>query len=81
MEKHVIGITIGDPAGIGPEIVLKALKNKELYSICKPLVIGSMEILKKTEVFVQSGLKLNTVNSPDEGKYTYGTGFQQLLNK
>ncbi len=73
LEKHVIGITIGDPAGIGPEIVLKALKNKELYSICKPLVIGSMEILKKTEVFVQSGLKLNTVNSPDEGKYTYGT--------
>ena len=35
-----IGITIGDPAGIGPEIVLKALNDGELLSICRPVIIG-----------------------------------------
>ena len=43
MNRPVIGIPIGDPAGIGPEIVLKALKNSKLYDICKPLVVGNKE--------------------------------------
>lgn len=73
MEKHVIGITMGDPAGIGPEIVLRALKNERLYSVCKPLIIGSMGVLKKAEAIIQSGLRLNVVDSPDEGEYNYGT--------
>ena len=40
MKLPVIGITMGDPAGVGPEVVLKALKHLDVYSICKPLVIG-----------------------------------------
>ena len=35
-----IGITMGDPAGVGPEVVLKALKHLDVYAICRPLVIG-----------------------------------------
>ncbi len=73
LQRQVIGITMGDPAGVGPEIVLKALRNKKIYSICKPLVIGSLETLRKTELFLQTGLKINTVNSPRNGKYDYGT--------
>ena len=35
-----IGITMGDPAGVGPEVVLKALKHLDVYAFCRPLVIG-----------------------------------------
>jgi 4-hydroxythreonine-4-phosphate dehydrogenase len=35
-----IGITMGDPAGVGPEVVLKALKHLDVYAMCRPLVIG-----------------------------------------
>ncbi|APF19297.1 4-hydroxythreonine-4-phosphate dehydrogenase PdxA [Caldithrix abyssi] len=45
--KH-IGITLGDPAGIGPEIVLKALLNHpEVYELCTPVVFGPLPVLKK----------------------------------
>jgi len=38
--KPLIGITMGDPTGIGPEVAVKALNLKEIYSICKPVIIG-----------------------------------------
>lgn len=72
MEKPVIGITMGDPAGIGPEIILKALRNSKLYTICKPLVIGCVDILKNTEEFVQSGLEFRVVCIPEEAEYEPG---------
>ena len=37
-EKLILGITMGDPAGIGPEITVKALAKKEIYDECRPLV-------------------------------------------
>jgi 4-hydroxythreonine-4-phosphate dehydrogenase len=40
-----IAITIGDPAGIGPEIVLKSLLSEEVSRICKPLIIGSRSVV------------------------------------
>lgn len=47
MSLPIIGITMGDPAGIGPEILLKALQNKDIYKICRPIVIGSFGLLQK----------------------------------
>lgn len=47
MEKPIIGITIGDPAGIGPEIVIKALSKQELYEACRPIVIGDLSLLRE----------------------------------
>ncbi len=72
MNRPVIGITIGDPAGIGPEIVLKALKNEEIYKICKPLVIGNNVILEKIEGIAKTGLSMNTISEPEEAMYSYG---------
>lgn len=40
-ELPVIGITMGDPAGIGPEIILKALRDPAVWDICTPVLIGS----------------------------------------
>jgi 4-hydroxythreonine-4-phosphate dehydrogenase len=42
-----IAVTIGDPAGIGPEITLKALQTDEVARICRPLIIGSMSVIEE----------------------------------
>ena len=43
--RPLLGITIGDPSGIGPEIILKALDEEGIYEICKPVVLGPEEVL------------------------------------
>lgn len=43
-----IGITLGDPAGIGPEIVVKALLSSEIYQICRPVVFGDRSVFRQT---------------------------------
>lgn len=43
-----IGITMGDPAGIGPEVVLKAVAEPEIRSICAPVIIGDAQLLAHT---------------------------------
>lgn len=73
MNRPIIGIPIGDPAGIGPEIVVKALRNEELYDICKPIVIGDTSVLKSIDSIVESGLEFNSVSEPEYGKFLRGT--------
>ncbi|HEY0408135.1 MAG TPA: 4-hydroxythreonine-4-phosphate dehydrogenase PdxA [Pyrinomonadaceae bacterium] len=43
-----IGITMGDPAGIGPEVVLKAVAEEEVQRICVPVIIGDAQLLAHT---------------------------------
>lgn len=47
-QKPVIAITMGDPSGIGPEIIIKALRDPDIYKKCSPIVIGSETVLKIT---------------------------------
>ena len=44
--KPIVGITMGDPAGIGPEIIAKALSQRVIFDICRPIVIGSLKVLQ-----------------------------------
>ena len=43
----IIGISMGDPAGIGPEIAAKALANPKTYEKCRPLVIGDASAMEE----------------------------------
>src|SRR4029434_5307523 len=43
-----IGITMGDPAGIGPEVVLKAVAEEEVRRVCVPVIIGDAQLLAHT---------------------------------
>lgn len=61
-----IGITMGDPAGIGPEIILKALAAEEVYRQCVPVVIGDRAALVDALRFCQLPLMLREVSSPAE---------------
>jgi 4-hydroxythreonine-4-phosphate dehydrogenase len=72
-ERAIIAIPMGDPAGIGPEITMKSLSKKEIYDVCKPLVIGDAAVLEKAIAIVGADLKINEVNSPSEGKYELGS--------
>lgn len=48
----VIGITMGDPAGIGPEIILKTFRKREILRCCIPVIIGDAGFLKKTAEYL-----------------------------
>ncbi len=69
----LIGITMGDPTGIGPEIVIKALSSAPLYSICRPLVLGDAAILEREKQLLNSGIKLNIIHSITDAAFRYGT--------
>jgi 4-hydroxythreonine-4-phosphate dehydrogenase len=43
--KPLVAISMGDPGGIGPEVCAKALERKELYDLCRPIVVGTAEIM------------------------------------
>lgn len=68
----IVGITMGDPVGIGPEIIHKALCNPSIYEICKPLVIGDYNILKDAGRAIDSSLDIHVLNNKDEGRFSYG---------
>ena len=74
--KPRIAVTMGDAAGIGPEIIVKALTYKSVYAACQPIVVGSAAILDDACLrFTADGppLKLNIVETPDQAAATHGT--------
>jgi 4-hydroxythreonine-4-phosphate dehydrogenase len=68
-----IGITMGDAAGVGPEIIMKSLDHAELYERCRPLVIGDAARLREAGRIVLSQSKVNAVDDPTDAKFTPGT--------
>lgn len=70
--KPLIAVPIGDPAGIGPEIVVKALQNKEVFSAARCIVIGDRKIIEDAIRFTNSDLKVNTVLNAKEADYREG---------
>ena len=63
MTKPLVLITSGDPLGIGPEIVVKALQNKRIQSVCTPIVIGEPHSLQRAG-FTESLAKLLPLDMP-----------------
>ncbi|MCE3223340.1 MAG: pdxA [Nitrospira sp.] len=48
IERPVLGLTMGDPAGIGPEVIAKALADRALARMCRPVVVGSRAVMERT---------------------------------
>jgi len=65
MNKPVIGITMGDPVGIGPEIVLLATSDPEIRKICRPLVIGDAGVLKQAAAITRVAMPVVQVDGPE----------------
>ena len=73
MKKPVIGIPMGDPAGIGPEIVIKALMDESVFDICKPIVIGDASVLGQIRDIIDARVEIKPVGSADEAEGVPGT--------
>ena len=72
-KRPIIAITIGDPAGIGPEVVVKALANKVLYNMCRPLVIGESATVLAATKFIEKPPSLHLVEKAAETLGKSGT--------
>ena len=64
--KNIIGITMGDPAGIGAEIVVKALNYDKIYNECIPVVYGDYEAIKDAIEFCHSNQRIYCIKKPCE---------------
>ena len=70
--RPLIGISTGDPAGIGPEVTLKALSLRNIYDIYRPLVVCDSRVMEAAAQFCMLPLKMRNVASPAEGCYEHG---------
>lgn len=72
MAKPLIAVTMGDPAGIGPEIVARTIDDKEIFNIARCIVIGDRRIMEKAIQIVGADLKIHVTDNPAEGDYSEG---------
>lgn len=67
----IIAITMGDPSGIGPEVILKALAHPEVYTLCRPLVVGSVDVFRHVaDLLHLSAVTIDSVASGQEASDT-----------
>ena len=68
-----LAITMGDPAGIGPEIIVKSLNKKENYEKCRPLVCGDAKVMQLAVDKMGTTQKINPIMAVSEAKFEFGT--------
>ncbi len=71
--KPILAITMGDPAGIGPEIIVKALSKEDTYQKCRPLVSGDAVIIELAVSQMNAGLKVHAINDVKDALFELGT--------
>lgn len=64
--KPIVAITMGDPCGIGAEIIVKALGQSNVNTLCSPLVIGDIAVMQRALETCASHMTLRSVNSPEQ---------------
>lgn len=72
MLKPILGITMGDAAGVGPEVVVKALADGKIYGTARPLVFGDAKIMERAVRIVGAPLACRSVQSAADGRYEPG---------
>ena len=72
-QKPVLGITMGDVTGIGPEIIAKVLCTREAYDLCRPVVIGSATMLRRSAKFFGESLEVRVLSDVQDASFTFGT--------
>ena len=74
MNKPIVGITMGDPAGSGPEITIKALADPEQYSYCRPIVVGDVKVMEQAKKFVgREDIVIHRCDKVSDALFTPGT--------
>lgn len=70
--RPIIGITMGDPVGVGPELICLALNRPEIYKIARPIVIGDVRIMEASRKITGTSQVIASVNVPGAGRYRPG---------
>ncbi|HTH74990.1 MAG TPA: 4-hydroxythreonine-4-phosphate dehydrogenase PdxA [Trinickia sp.] len=68
----VIGITMGDAAGVGPEIIVRSLTHEAVYRQCRPLVIGDARRLERAGAIVGANVKIRRIGEASDARYDPG---------
>ena len=70
--KPTVAVTMGDAAGIGPEIIVRAFSDPQLRTYCSPFVIGDLQHLRRAARVVESSLRFNPIADPSEATFAEG---------
>lgn len=65
MKRPVIAVTMGDPAGVGPEICLRLLRHAEIHALCIPVVFGDTEVLRRVSEQTRIPFEAPVISGPD----------------
>ena len=72
--RPIVAVTMGDPAGNGPEITVKALSDPALYERCRPIVVGDAKMIEQAKGFVNHPeIEVNPVSDVADAKFRAGT--------
>ena len=72
MNKPFVAVPIGDPAGVGPEIVVKSVASKEVFDVARTVVIGDAKVLANACKIMNVDLRINKIEKPEDGDYSEG---------
>jgi len=70
--KPILGITMGDPASIGPEVAVKALLDPKVYEVCQPVLVGEADVFEKAIGFCGLDLKINRISKIADARFEKG---------
>jgi 4-phospho-D-threonate 3-dehydrogenase / 4-phospho-D-erythronate 3-dehydrogenase len=69
----ILAITMGDPAGVGPEIIVRALARVAVHAVCRPLVVGDARIIARAAKVLHSDLAVRPVERVADAAFAVGT--------
>lgn len=72
MGKAFVAVPIGDPAGVGPEIVVKSIASKEVFDVANCVVVGDRQIMENAIEIVKEDVKINVIENVEDGIYEEG---------
>ena len=70
--RPILGISVGDPGGIGPEITAKALNQSDIYDIAQPIVVGDFRVVEDALRFSDVKLTLNPIQEIQDARLVHG---------
>ena len=74
-EKQIIGICLGDAAGVGPEIVAKLAARHYYDAYCRPVLVGDVRVFERAEKVIGMHTDLQVIENIDDADWSKGTRF------
>jgi 4-hydroxy-L-threonine phosphate dehydrogenase PdxA len=70
--RPLLALTMGDPVGVGPEIMVMALADPAVYQVCRPIVLGDLPAMERARQILTPQLTLHPVEDLARGRYQAG---------